>query len=182
MKFKVGDKVRIRRDLVLNKRYGGLYCLLGHEKDCGKIFTIEAIDRQNYHLHGSNYWWTEEMFEEVDEMNIKIETDGSIVTAQMGDKYGVAKCSPEDEFDIFVGAKLALERLEEKCKLYAWLKSGVRYYVPSLIDDDLFTWRKYNDTECDVRLKNLGLCFKTREEAIEAAKKMLAVLKESDND
>jgi hypothetical protein len=121
------------------------------------------------------------MFEEVETMNIKIESAGKIVIAQMGDKYGVAKCSPEDKFDIFAGAKLALERLEEKCKPYAWLKSEVRYYVPNLIDDDLFTCRIYADTECDERLKNLGLCFKTKEEAIAAAKKMLAALKEENS-
>lgn len=251
MKYKVGDKVRIREDLVLDKIYGGLYCLLGHEKDCGKIFTIEAIDRQNYHLNGSNYWWTEEMFEGVDEMKykvgdkvrvrkdlvigrdygkydvteimskkcgktvkikeveadfyllegcgdyrwtekmleevdemketvmrIEIISDGKNVNAISGQKVAVARCHPDDKFDIFTGTRLAIDRLEEKCKPYSWLKSEVRYYVPYWTDDDLFTCRTYNDTECDVRLKNLGLCFKTKEEAIEAAKKMLAVVKE----
>lgn len=55
MKYKIGDKVRVRRDLVLGKKYGKLWCLLGHEKDCGKIFTIEGINRLNYRLNGSDY-------------------------------------------------------------------------------------------------------------------------------
>lgn len=248
MKYKVGDKVRIRRDLVVGGRYGGLDCLQDHKKECGKIFTIESTEGRDYRLNDNEYWWsekmleevdkmkhkvgdkvrvrkdlvigrdygkyfvseimskkcgktvkikeveddfyllegcggyrwTEEMLEEVEEMNINITAAGNLVTAQMGDNYGVARCHPEDEFDIFAGAKLALERLEEKCKPYAWLKREVRYYVPYLLDDDLFTCRAYTDTECDVRLKNLGLIFKTKEEAIEAAKKMLAVVKDSD--
>ena len=31
------------------------------------------------------------------------------VFARSGDMFGEARCSPEDEFDFFVGAKLALE-------------------------------------------------------------------------
>jgi hypothetical protein len=179
MKYKVGDTVRIRGNLVVGRDYGGFCFTQIMSRICGKTVKIKEVEDDFYLLEGcANYRWTEEMVEEVDEMNIKIESAGKIVIAQMGDKYGIAKCLPEDEFDLFIGAKLALERLEEKCKPYAWLKSEVRYYVPNLIDDDLFMCRVYTNTECDVRLKNLGLCFKTKEEAIEAAEKMLAVLKE----
>lgn len=45
---------------------------------------------------------------------ICIKTDGKIVTAYMGDKKGIAKCSPEDTFDLYTGAKLALDRLFDK--------------------------------------------------------------------
>lgn len=38
---------------------------------------------------------------------------GHKVVAKYGDKVGVAKCNPEDEFNFEVGAKLALERLFE---------------------------------------------------------------------
>jgi hypothetical protein len=116
MKYKVGDKVRIRRDLVLGKKYGNLDCLKEHTIHCGDIFTIEEIEACDCHLNNNIYWWSDEMLEDVDEMNINITAAGKIVTAQMGDKYGVAKCSPEDEFDVFVGAKLALERLEKQCR------------------------------------------------------------------
>ena len=63
--------------------------------------------------------------------HIDIWSNGEKVIASMGTKEGVARCSPEDEFDFFVGAKLALERLEEQCKPYAWLKDGMTYYYPT---------------------------------------------------
>lgn len=42
---------------------------------------------------------------------ITITRHGDKVVAKYGEKVGVAKCSPEDEFNFEVGAKLALERL-----------------------------------------------------------------------
>lgn len=47
---------------------------------------------------------------------ICIKTDGKTVTAYMGDKKGIAKCSPEDTFDLYTGAKLAIDRLFDKEK------------------------------------------------------------------
>ena len=184
MKYKVGDKIRVRRDLVVGKTYRGLDFLPGHKKECGKIFTIEYSDGEYYRLNGSEYWWSEEMLEEVDEMGnvkIKIAVDGNKVTAKMGKETGIAKCSPEDEFDIFVGARLALERLEEKCKPYAWLKEAIGYYHPSLTSDKLWACEKYTGSSFDEKLIKRGLVFRTREEAIEAAKKMLTAIKESDS-
>lgn len=49
-------------------------------------------------------------------MTICIKTDGKTVTAYMGDKKGIAKCSPEDTFDLYTGAKLAIDRLFDKEK------------------------------------------------------------------
>ncbi len=188
MKYKVGDKVRIRKDLVwgneYSRKYGVSNAMLSHR---GEIATIALVVGGYYYLniagnrdyrYNYRYRWTDEMLEEVDEMNINIESDGHIVTAQMGDKYGVAKCSPEDEFDIFVGAKLALERLEEKCQPYAWLKKGMVYYIPDTEREGLFSRREYVECSCDKRMMKRGLAFKTAEEAIAAAKKMLEVLKE----
>lgn len=181
MKYKVGDKVRIRNDLVLGKRYGYLCCLLGHKKDCDKIFTIKAIGRQAYRLNGSDFWWSEEMLEEADGMGnvkIKIAVDGNKVTAKMGKETGIAKCSPDDEFDIFVGAKLALERLEEQSKPYAWLKGGCRYWIPNLASETLCQHETYMGTTYNKMMLKRGIVFRTREEAIAVAEKMLAVLKE----
>ena len=114
------------------------------------------------------------------ENKIEIIVNGSKVIAKKDGKVGVAKCSPEDEYDIFVGAKLALERLEEKCKPYGWLKKGVTYYFPHVARNDLYDYYEYdNDNDdTDKRMISRGLVFKTKEEAIEAAKKMLAALKE----
>lgn len=109
---------------------------------------------------------------------IEITVDGNKTIAKMGGRKGVAKCAPEDKFDIFVGAKLALERLEEEYKPYGWLKEGTSYYLPDITTDKMFSSSTYYSDSIDKRMISRGLVFKTEKEAIEAAKKMLAVLKE----
>ena len=109
---------------------------------------------------------------------IEIIVNGNKVIAKKDGKVGVAKCSPEDEFDIFTGARIAIDRLGEKCKPYSWLKKGVIYYVPDVIADWLYQSFTYEDDLADKRMKEHGLVFKTEEEAVEAAKKMLAAPKE----
>ena len=41
MKFKVGDKVRFKKDLVVGKEYGGLTYLAGMDKT--KIYVVDGI-------------------------------------------------------------------------------------------------------------------------------------------
>lgn len=67
MKFKVGDKVRVREDLVVNKRYDGYLFSKFMEGYKGKIFTIKDVDDDSYELREANYWWTDEMLEEAKE-------------------------------------------------------------------------------------------------------------------
>ena len=187
MKYKVGDKVRIRKDLVVGRAYGGLGCVPSHKEYCGRILTIEGSESGAYQLiNGNGLWWSEEMFEDVSETGnednkIVIEVRGNMIIAWMKDKRGEARCSPEDKFDIFVGAKLALERLEEECKPYSWLKEGVTYYYPCVGMNDLYDNCAYTNSYYDKRLMNRGLVFKTKKEAVDVAKKMLAAVKESDS-
>ena len=108
------------------------------------------------------------------ENKIEIIVNGNKVIAKKDGKVGVAKCSPEDAFDIFTGARLAIDRLEEKC----WLKKDGTYYFPRVDTKKLYDDYTYDDDEIDKRFISRGLVFKTKEEAIEAAKKMLAILKE----
>lgn len=123
------------------------------------------------------------MFEGVDEMKIedikiKIAVEGNRVWAKMDDEVGIARCHPDDEFNIFVGAKLALARLEEQFKPYSWLKKGVKYYFPRVDIDKLYDYYQYDNDDIDKRFISRGLVFKTAEEAVVAAKKMLAEVKE----
>lgn len=176
MKYKVGDKVRVRKDLEVGKRYGKLDCVHGHKEKCGKIFTIEYTDEYAYHLNdGDGYWWSDEMLEDVEDITILVK--GNKVIAKMGNKVGIAKCSPEDEFDIFTGARLALDRLEKECNPYSWLKRDTVYYYPCVDIDELYNYFHYDNDSIDKRLISRGLIFKTKEEAIECAKKMLEVVK-----
>lgn len=66
-KFKVGDKVRVRKGLVEGGRYGCIYCStdMAALGSSGKTFTISVVDINTYQLEGYNFWWTDEMFEPV---------------------------------------------------------------------------------------------------------------------
>ena len=65
MKFKVGDKVRVREDLENDKIYGNYEFIkeMAHLK--GEIVTIEEILKSCYRIKEDYYMWTDEMLEEV---------------------------------------------------------------------------------------------------------------------
>lgn len=177
MKYKVGDKVRIRKDLEAGKYYGADVFIEEMKEYADKTMIVDDIVLEcKYKLKEGGHWnWTDKMLEDAE--NITILVKNNKVIAKMDNKVGVAKCSPDDKFDIFTGAKLAIERLEEKCKPYGWLKYGDRYYVPSFIDGNFYVSFTYRDDPTDIRIKEHGLIFKTAEEAINCAKKMLEVVK-----
>lgn len=180
MKHKVGDKVKIREDLVRGELYNG--CLFNREmKDLrGKIAHITEVNKYGEYcidLDNSEYLWVDEMFEDTDRQ-VVIGVEGNKVIAYCDDKRGVARCHPDDDFDFYTGAKLALERLEESEKPYAWLKKGVRYYSPSVNAEEPYIRHIYDADRLDKIYINRGIVFKTKEEAIECAKKMLEVVKQ----
>jgi hypothetical protein len=61
MKFKVGDKVRVREDLEIDKDYG-FYCNEEMVKLKGKVVEIEDVDNISYSIKEDTYAWTDEMF------------------------------------------------------------------------------------------------------------------------
>lgn len=63
MKYKVGDKVRVRRDLEENKTYGGWDALEDMVKMRGEIVTIKRVRSSAYELEEKGLMWTDEMFE-----------------------------------------------------------------------------------------------------------------------
>lgn len=67
MKYKVGDKVRVRSDLEGNKEYGGWYTSEGMVKMRGEIVTIRGVGSSAYELEENDLMWTDEMFEPVEE-------------------------------------------------------------------------------------------------------------------
>lgn len=80
MKYKVGDTVKIRKDLIVNGHYyndehtGVDYDSFaqGMKKYKGKIATITKCFSYDYKidLDGGNYYWTDEMFEDVEEFKV----------------------------------------------------------------------------------------------------------------
>ncbi|CAM2079529.1 MAG: hypothetical protein NSGCLCUN01_03749 [uncultured Clostridium sp.] len=67
MKFKVGDKVRVREDLVEGNYYGGEYFAGKMEYNKGKVFEIKGICGGAYIFEEDGFHWTDEMLEEVKE-------------------------------------------------------------------------------------------------------------------
>ena len=100
-----------------------------HEKyfTVGKVYDVVdgRITSDEGYTYAKNAWceWLGKdyyEFELVEENNkIVITTDGKTTTSRLFNgkeliRKAEAKCSPDDEFDFMVGAKLAMERLEEK--------------------------------------------------------------------
>lgn len=73
MKYKVGDKVRIREDLVTGGNYGGYVAVDDMTDMCGSVVTIEDVDKSGYGIKEDpkGYTWTDEMFEPVEEMSVE---------------------------------------------------------------------------------------------------------------
>lgn len=74
MKYKIGDKVRVRSDLKENTSYGEQIFSSGMRPFLGKIVEIsEILIEDSYHIKetegGYEWFWTDEMFEPVEEMS-----------------------------------------------------------------------------------------------------------------
>lgn len=63
MKYKVGDKVRVRRDLNKGMIYNEFTVTTPMADKAGDIVTISAVSRWYYHIAEYGCCWTDEMFE-----------------------------------------------------------------------------------------------------------------------
>lgn len=128
MKFKIGDKVRVRKWDDMEKEFGldndgDIKCRFCFAKSmrkyCGNVYTIISLFN-GYTLDGGkgigNWTFTDAMLEPVCDSKIVITQDGKETLARLYEggkvkKSAKAECSPDDTFDFSVGAKLAFERL-----------------------------------------------------------------------
>jgi hypothetical protein len=89
MKFKVGDKVRVRKDLVVGRMYDDYTFVLDMKKFMDEIVTIVSVCDKYYEIDKDNqYWcWTDEMFEpniaNFTKANLK---DGMVVEYSNGER------------------------------------------------------------------------------------------------
>ena len=69
MRYKVGDKVRVRKDLVVDKKYGTQVFVDGMRELRDKIVNIKCVADSFYRIEEDknicSYNWTDEMFEPV---------------------------------------------------------------------------------------------------------------------
>lgn len=136
MKFKVGDKVRVVRNETDTRAVIGD---IGIIKGIRKTFPMYAVEfpigRIQYHeCQGfcgwdRGYWCGEGMIELVEkkpnECIVIYRKDSDVIAFdKRTGKKAVAKCSPDDEFDFNIGAKLAFDRLETLEKQDKEIKVG----------------------------------------------------------
>lgn len=70
MKYKVGDKVKVRSDLKAYEIYGSNMLTKSMEKFAGKTVTISGVGITSYAIEEMEVaYWTEEMLEPVEEMS-----------------------------------------------------------------------------------------------------------------
>ena len=86
MKYKVGDKVNVRKDFKTCDTYGGYYVTDNMHKLAGKTVTISDVYECKYAIceDDKRYCWTDEMFEPSAKDLIK---PGSVIEPRMGGKY-----------------------------------------------------------------------------------------------
>lgn len=137
MKFKVGDKVRVKEWKDVLKECGAendhspgavwAKCSLAKiiSDVCGLVFTVTECHkiRGCYSISGLDRFGhetktvlIEELLEPVCDVRIAITTDGKVTLARLYEdgkvvRKATARCSPDDKFDFAAGAKLAFERL-----------------------------------------------------------------------
>ena len=70
MKYKIGDKVRVKKDLEPGNFYGKDYYISSMDKFKGEKCVITEIWDQSYQINNFGYWWSEEMFESVDDEKV----------------------------------------------------------------------------------------------------------------
>ena len=88
MKYKVGDKVRVRKDLVPDTYYGGVCYVDYMDGFKGKECVITDMDGISYQMDNFNFWWTDEMLEPVDDL-----------LEYALEKLGISKEELQDEMD-----------------------------------------------------------------------------------
>ena len=129
-KFKVGDFVKLKKNVKLGDCIDGYKILTSMYKDLQKSRQIEEItylSSQGIYVATVADWYVP--FNSLEfataPEKIIIYRNGAEVVAKntTTGKTGVAKCNPADEFDFNIGAKLAFERLTnpepEKPKYYS---------------------------------------------------------------
>ena len=89
MKYKVGDKVRVRKDLEPGNFYGKDYYISSMDRFKGEKCVITEIWDQSYQINNFGYWWSEEMFESIDDDLLEYALE----------KLGMTKEELEDEMN-----------------------------------------------------------------------------------
>lgn len=150
MKFKVGDKVRVVGNETDTRAVIGDIGIIKGIKETFPMYAVEfPILRTQYHEcqglcgYDRGYWCGEGMLELVEkkpnECIVIYRKDSDVIALdKRTGRKAVAKCSPDDEFNFNIGAKLAFERLEALEKQDKEIKVGD--YVKVVDDGKIYPY------------------------------------------
>ena len=123
MKYKVGDRVRIRSDLKGDKKYGSQYVNDSIENKKGEIVTIQQIiyDRKYYRIEEDGWNWTDEMF-------IGLADEVSCFTCLHHDEV---KCCIYEDIKKCDGYHVSVSESDPQLKVTRYVKWEKReYHIP----------------------------------------------------
>ena len=101
MKYKVGDKVRVRSDMEVDKYYGGfrINSIMALKKGLETTVT-EVDDNECYRLKDVSFNWTDEMLEPLETFNV-----GDVVYDEGGQRLEVigfgVRVSTKNRFEFY---------------------------------------------------------------------------------
>ncbi len=166
MKFKVGDRIRIRKWSDMEKEFGlnefgSIACLNAFTSNmkhlCGRTGTLTLVDDKIVRIDfddnsGGVFWsYSTDMIEPAKPETIVIYQKNDTVVAKntaTGEK-AVAKCHPDDEFDFKIGAGVAFDRLMgrevEKPKFLEKFEPGKTYVFRKELHDARLPQSPYCD-------------------------------------
>lgn len=174
MKYKIGDIVKIKENLKVDEYYGDetfVYDMRGYR---GRQAKITHIYTHGYDLDidDGKWFWTDDMLEPVSYKKYEVTVaENTVIVKDSRGNEGIARCSPEDEFNLSTGISLAISRLGKP-------SFGERYFTISFTGKNLITGFNWTDDDIDNTIYERGLVFKTKEEAEKVAKIMLDSIKE----
>lgn len=101
MRYKVGDKVKIREDLIVGYKYGVDTFVEDMEQYKGKTTTVaDVTDNNKYKLNIDTYWrWTDEMLED----NAVVESKNNVNEQTVDIGYYLEYCGHKIIKNVYYG-------------------------------------------------------------------------------
>lgn len=138
MKYKVGDKVRVRRDLEEYGQYGKYGANRNMAELHGSIVEIKKVENeeQRYEINDNLYYWTDEMFEPVED-----ELTAEEATKILGEICCENKC--------YNGCPIGKARGKMSCHFF-------RRDKPKEVIEILKQWKKDHE-EKQIEMESVGI-------------------------
>ena len=150
-KFKVGDKVRVRKGLVADKYYGDVTCDSPMVKMGGEVLTINFVGSSAYGVEEDVYYWSDEMLEPA-KKTLDSLCVGDFVKNYNGIKKVLAK----------LDSCYLLSNIEDYTTANTWYttneleKTGYRFIEPPTPEPTIeIDGKKYKKTDVEEAIKDL---------------------------